>query len=484
MELQEILDLIESPKKLVEKIKSTKSSDFKGNYDLWVKQWNTKDHAVITDKIARPDKQLDDGRTVKLVRIPVPFQKLIVRRAASFLCGNPIEIDAKAVQQAEKDFLGIIRKTWDDNKLDYASKKLARLMMAETECAELWFLVDAKEGYWKGTPNEKGKNVTQRMRMKILANRFGDSLYPVFDKYGDMVAFARGYVIENGKDKTEHFDIYTDKRRYLLTNQKTGWTIDKNEEEPTRKIPIIYYSQENVEWVDVQWLIERVELVISKLGDTNDYFGHPVLALEAQDANDVDWPDKDQSGKAVLLKNGAKAGYITWQFSPESVKTELINLRSLIMDMTDTPDISFDQVKGLGSYSGIALKMIFMGAHMKAAEKEEIFGESVQRRLNFMKAANAIINTAWGGVVTLSMKPRFTFYVPKDTTEETNMLINAMGADKPLISQETAVDLCSFIEDKDGEKERLKKEADDAAAKVAEQQNSPTSLDKLMNAVA
>jgi SPP1 family phage portal protein len=479
MELQEILDLIGTPKELVEKIKGTKDADFASNYEIIVKQFNTKDHSVFSPTL-RPDKDGPNGTMIKVARIPVPFQKQIVNRAAAFLCGNPIEIDAKAEDATlEAKFIEVIKKTWDDNKLDYDSKTLAKLMMSETEVAELWFFEDANDNYWKGTPNEK-PSVKLRMRMKILANKFSDSLYPVFNAFGDMVAFARGYTIKDGKDKIEHLDIYTNDFRYLCTMEKTGWVVVK-EAEPSKKIPVIYYAQENCEWVDVQWLIERIEFLLSKLADTNDYFGSPTLLLETENEDDVTWAKKDDSGKAAILKNGAKASYLVFPGAAESIKMELLNLRSLIMDMTDTPDISFDQVKGLGSYSGVALKMIFLGAHMKAADKEEIFGKGIQRRLNFLKVAHAVINTDFEPAVPLSIKPRFTFYLPKDYVEEVNMLIAAMGSDKPLISQDTAVELSTLIKDKPAEKIRLQDEANKVAAETAAANKSAGGLDNLMN---
>lgn len=482
MEIQELVQFVaeKNLQKLVDAIKSTKDADFKSNYELWVKQWNTATHEVVTNKILRPDKTDAKGNTIKVARIPFPFQKLIVRRAAQFLCGNPIEIEAKTEEDSlEEQFVEVIKKTWEDNKLDYDSKTLAKLMMAETEAAELWFFEEAKPGYWKGTPNDK-ENVTLRLRMKILANKYNDALYPVFNAYGDMIAFARGYFIKTGDKKIEHLDIYTDEFRYLLTQADKGWDL-KKEEEVSGKIPAVYYQQEEVEWVDVQWLIERIEMLLSKLADTNDYFAHPVLGIEAEDVSQVEWPEKDASGKAVLLKNGAKAGYIVWDVTPDSIKLELLQLRSLIMDMTDTPDISFDQVKGLGSYSGIALKMIFSGAHMKASEKEEIFGKGIQRRLNFLKAAHAVINTEFEAAVPVSIKPIFTYYAPKDTVEETNMLISAMGGGKPLISQQTALELSSLVDDKKGEWQRLQDEEAGAQAQQAAQSKTKTGLDNLMN---
>jgi SPP1 family phage portal protein len=481
MEIEELINLISDPKKLIELITATKDKDFKDKLEKANSQWNVPEHDVMKPTI-RKDKDGPDGvGTIKVARLGLPYQKQIVNRAAAFLVGNPVDLQVTVEDGSqEQAFVQVIKRIWDDNKLDYLSKKIAKTMMREMEVAELWY-VEQLEGddaatYWAGSPVEGAQT---RMRCKILSNSNGDGLFPVFNKIGDMIAFARQYKITNGDQKEDHFDLYTADKHYFFTSVNGGAYSKEEEAELTGKISVIYYQQELVEWFDVQSLIQRIEFLISKLSDTNDYFGSPTVILETDDPANVEWVAKDQDGKAAILKGGAKASYLTWQTAPESIRLELVNLRSQIMDLTDTPDISFDQVKGLGTYSGIALKMIFMGAHMKAADKEETFGEGIQRRINFLKKAVAIIDTKFEKQVPLVIKPKFVFYTPKDYVEEVSMLLEATGG-KPILSQETAVDMFSLIEDKQGEKDKLK--AQDAAEK---QQQQPAGgaggLDNIMN---
>jgi SPP1 family phage portal protein len=482
MELETLLEGLGDYSKLAEAIKQTKKSE----YDTFKKQYDPKEHSVIKDTIKRQDKTItvtsvdsetgavtNTQKTVFVSRLSIPLQKQIVARAAAFLCGNPVEIIAQYDENTvQENLMTVLLKTWDDNKLDYESKKLAKLMMAETECAELWYSEKASEDYWKGTPNDKPK-VNARLRVRILANSLGDSLYPVFNQYGDMVAFGRGYDIVNGDKKEEHFDIYTETNFYLGKKVDNVWDV-KTELNPHKKIPVIYYSQDKPEWYDVQEMIDRLETLISNHADTNDYYGSPMVLVSGKVEG---FSAKGESGKVLELEAGAKAEYLTWDQSPESVRMEYNNLRSLIMDMTDTPDISFEQVKGLGNYSGIALKMLFLGAHMKASEKEETFGKAIQRRLNFLKASLAVINSDFEAAQQLVIKPRFKFFLPKNELEEIALLSNATSGEKPLMSQETAVDLNPLIEDKQTEKDRLRDEKEG-------EEKSPGALNRLINSDA
>lgn len=461
MELEKFKELLAKPEDLqkgivAEKIATVKPEDI-------AKQYDPKQHA-INDPAKRPDKtvKLDDGssRLVTVTRLPISMQKRIVRLAATFLCGRPIELMANAVEQIDKDLLVVITKTWKDNKLDYKSKKLAKLMMSETECAELWYAEPIEEGFWKGTPNDK-PNVKFKLRMKILAYSLGDSLYPVYNAAGDMIAFGRGYTVAADGAKLERFDIYTAENIYYLKKDSSGWMQEKAETNPYKKIPIIYYNQPVPEWHDVQELIERKEKAMSSLGDINEYHAAPTLV--SKNAEIVGFAQKGEEGKIIeITGDKADLNYVSWDKSPESQKLEFELLDREIYGLTDTPNISFEQMKGLGTFSGIALKMLFLGAHMKASDHEENFGESIQRRINYIVAAMTIINVAFEGAKNLTIEPKFTYFLPKNEQEIIEMLSTATTGG--IMSKETAVRNNPLVQDPEAEVELIKAEADAASA--------------------
>jgi SPP1 family phage portal protein len=475
MELKEIEELLpgqfEELKRRIEQRRSV--TDFKKLSD----QYDPDKHA-IHDNTKRQNKQVETengAETIFVARLSIPLQKQIVRRAAAFLCGNPIKIDSEPQEGAELQLFNIVAKIWEDNKLDYDSKTLAKYMFSETQCAELWYWEKAEEDYWEGTANENilymsadGQRtngpVPFRLRMKILAPSKGDYLYPVKNSAGNMVAFARGWS-ETDYDGNEikHFDIYTAQNLISYTHRKTteGW-VGETKPNPLKKIPIIYYEQEKPEWADVQHLIERLETLTSNHADTNDYNGSPSIVVKGKI---VSFAKKGEQGKVIEIDPGGDIDYLSWDSAPESIKMEFEHLMALIFDMTDTPNISFDQVKGLGAYSGIALKMIFMAAHLKASDHEENFGKSIQRRLNLLKAAAITFNNGLRAAIQLKMKPKFEYYIPKDDVEAIQKLGNAVTYG--IMSKETAIRQNPLIKDGDAEVAKVDAEEEKIAAREA-----------------
>jgi SPP1 family phage portal protein len=331
-----------------------------------------------------------------------------------------------------------------------------------TEVAEIWYSErTADETYWNGTPLQ-GSRI--RLRMKIVSGETGDSLYPVFNSNGDMISFARSYVIKKDGKELNRFDVYTDEKNYFASYVGNKWEV-KEENNFFGKIPVIYYSQPNPEWADVQDLISRLEVLISNNADTNDYFGSPMVKVKGTVKG---FAKKGEQGKVIELESGADAEYMSWDQSPKNVELEYKILRSLIFDNTDTPDISFEQMKSLGTYSGIALKMLFLAPHLKCAAKEGNFGKCIQRRINFLKTAmNKIKIGAVAEGMTLDVSPEFEYYMPADDESFINMLSVATG-NKPVLSQKSAVSISPLTSNADTEYQQIQ-----------EEENSPAALDRI-----
>ena len=132
--------------------------------------------------------------------------------------------------------------------------------------------------------------------------------------------------------------------------------------------------------------------------------------------------------------------YVSWQNAPESVKLEIETLLKLIYTISQTPDISFDAVKGLGAISGVALKLLFMDAHLKVQDKGEIFDDYLQRRVNVILAYIGQINTTLEkDCENIIVEPELVPYMLVNELEELNYWLTANG-NKPVISQEESVE--------------------------------------------
>lgn len=429
--------------------------EWKQSYELKAfKEYEPEFHNV-KDTAKRPDKLVSypdptgattaDGgpvimaKTELVARIAAPIQKLIVKIAAAFLTGGKIAIEAKPEGDKEQKLLDVINKTWRENKLQYRTSVLAKKVMAETECAEIWY-------------SRKDSDNKVSMRCKVYSPSEGYGLIPVFDQQGDMIAFGLQY--EDVSKRKRYMDLYT---KDFLRRYETGgaeWILrESTPEMPAEvqlkygKLPVIYYCQPKAEWADVQTMIDRLETMISNFCDTNDYNGSPILFAKGEISG---FAQKGEAGKIIeSTGDDADLKYVTWAQVPEAIKFEFELLMRLIYSCTQTPDLSFEAMKGLGDISGVAFDRIMIGAHLKAKDKQEgEFGEGIQRRLNFLVAACAEITPGLEGAKDMEIAPVFNLFKLDNVKERIEAAMAANGG-KPVIDHRGSIAMANLSDDAD-----------------------------------
>lgn len=365
-----------------------------------------------------------------VARIALAIQKLIVKRAVSFIFGNPVSLNADVEKGSagQQSVLKALKRVLYDVKERSFNRKIARNLFSCTEVAEVWYPVEKQTKAY-------GFDSKFKLRCGIFSPLLGDKLYPYFDETGDMIAFSREFTVtDTNSVKTNFFETYTD-TQHLLWNM-SGDTMNLVEGYPKivsiGKIPVIYGSQPQVEWEDVQGLIERLEKLLSNFADTNDYHAAPKIFTTGEI---LGFAKKGESGAIIEGEQGSTAQYLSWQNAPESVKLEIDTLLRMIYTITQTPDISFDAVKGIGAISGIALKLLFMDAHLKVVDHQEVFDDYLQRRINVIKAFIGKFNTKLAGdAEDLQVEPEITPYIIRDEAAEVKIWQDANGGN-PVMSQ-------------------------------------------------
>lgn len=407
----------------------------------------------VNDKIRRPDKRVvvtndDNGesaqkvistngessnyRTEPVARVTLALQKLIINRAVSFLFGNPVAYNSTPQTENEKAVAYALDRILYDVKSTSLNRRVARALMSYKEVAELWYPVEnPHEGY--------GFHSEFKLRCAVFSPMFGDTLWPYFDDSGDMVAFSREFCkTDNKKVVTHYFETYTADEHWLWTKTASGYDPVDGYPKKTGigKIPIIYGHQPQFETQDVDGLIDRLEFLLSNFADTNDYHASPKIFVTGQING---WSKKGESGAVIEGEEGATMNYVSWQNAPESVKLEIETLLKMIYTISQTPDISWDAVKGL-NVSGVALKLLFMDAHLKVQDKREIFDEYLQRRVNVLLAYIGQFNTGLAKETnTLLIEPEITPYIITSEKDELDYWMTANG-NNPVISQEESIE--------------------------------------------
>lgn len=391
--------------------------------------------ADSAQKVITTDGEAVNFRTEKVARVAIALQKLIIKRAVSFCFGNPPKYNATPQNDNEQAVLYALNRILVDVKSKSMNRKIARVIFGFKECAEYWYTVPVNKPHSKyGFPAQ------HKLRCALFSPEYGDTLYPYFDETGDMVAFSRAFSRkdDNG-NAVDYFETFTDKEHWLWMNGANGYEAAPGYPKPIAigKIPVIYGHQPYFETEDVDKLIDRLEHLLSNFADTNDYHASPKIFTTGQING---WSKKGESGAVIEGEEGATMQYVSWQNAPESVKLEIETLLKLIYTISQTPDISFDAVKGLGAISGVALKLLFMDAHLKVQDKGEIFDDYLQRRVNVILAYIGQMNTTLeNDCENIIVEPELVPYMLVNELEELNYWLTANG-NKPVISQEESVE--------------------------------------------
>ncbi len=286
-----------------------------------------------------------------------------------------------------------------------------------------------------------------------------------------MDAFIYKYKISIDGKSTECAKIWTAEQ--IITAKKINgvWEkiVDKN---LFGLIPVVYAEVDFPDWEDSAKVLDSFEMRLSRLSDTNDYFSEPILKKYGE----ADLPGKSTVGKEISFpvkmdedtgkEIHGDADYLVWQQSIDSIKEELSQLRNELYSGTSTPDLSFDNLKGIGNQSGVARKFMMMDAIIKASDNMEIFEPVVQRCISVVKTGiSNISNIKYkGDLEDNNIEAKFGTILPEDLTEELDNLSTANGG-KPINSQKTITARSPYTKDVEEEIKQMEKE--DSQSKVS-----------------
>lgn len=393
------------------------------------------------------DKPVGTGakaKIVKAVRVAVNFQKEIVGKSVAFEVGQAPTINATI----QNDLSEVVLKTWRSNRLDYKLQELLTVKKSETESAFLFSFKTNSDG-------------TRSIRSRILKHENG-VMSPHFDEYGDMDAFVWEFTSKKSSKEVKNTWVYDELNVYKFSDENGQFGFIEEIPHGFKRIPIVYTSQKFNEWNDVAPIVDRYETSVSRLVESNDYSGHPILAIFGKITNMM---DKDNSGKTLnfpieTTADGkpvmGDAKFITNNNAPEAVKLELDSEKSLIYNITQTPNLSFENLKGLGAISGVALGLMFLDAELKAKGNEGENKTLIERCLNIITdgITNVVDVKLSKQVEELEWNISFNSVLPSDIT--TMISDMSKGVESGIVSVETAVKKIGLVKDTDQELEKIK----------------------------
>lgn len=107
--------------------------------------------------------------------------------------------------------------------------------------------------------------------------------------------------------------------------------------------------------------------------------------------------------------------------------------------LVQLPDLSFENIKGLGVISGEAIKNLLTDAHLKVGDEQGVFLEFFDREFNLIKAYLRMMNPEWAEALEeVEVEHIITPFVQNDEMNEIEKSVKATGG-KPVLSQKSAM---------------------------------------------
>jgi len=432
----------------------------------YVKEYKNLDRTIRDTQVGnvQKDKIIGKGekqRTVKSIRSPVNYAKKIVTTSCAFEVGEPITLTPS--DENNPLFLEV-KRLWKSNRIDDKFQKLKITQKVQTETA-IHFFVKENSTTAKVTQTA-GANAVRDIRSNVLTVEQG-IMSPYFDATYDLAAFTWQFVTKNasGKDVNNTW-VFDTTKVYKISDESGSLQINSELPHGFDRIPIVYMEQEFPEWFDVEGLIDRYEVALSKLGVSNDYSGHPILLTYGDlnilpEANDdgktINFPIKFKDDDVTKPYNG-DAKFLTNDNAPEAVKLEMETIRELIFSMTQTPDISFEKMKSIGAISGVALRLMFLDPLIKAKMNEGQNRTIAERMINIMISGITGVTdvNSKSATTDLVIDVKFNSILPVDMVENSTVVAN--GASSNSMSTSTRVKLLDLVTDVESEVAAIEKE--------------------------
>lgn len=447
MTLEEILALEDIGQKvsLLQKGRRTPMVNVSRLHD----DWNPDRHEIMVDKekypkikvVVEKEKKEWDGKTQRDVTIPaktkevepnriaIPLEQDIVNIHTAFTVGTEPEMKCDPTD-SEKGLYEALKSVLKKNKIKYQNRKIVRSWLSEQEVAEYWY-VAKDDGFWAklkarvtsifGSSRPEGK-----LKSVLWSPFRGDKLYPFFNDEGDLVAFSREYKKRDAVgNETTCFMCITAETVYNWALTNNGWEDQRSFRHKFAKLPVIYSYRPEALCDKIRPIRIRLEKLLSGYADCIDYHFFPILMLFGDVQN---FSGEFKNRVVELTGEGANAAYLTWNQASDPVKVELDTYFNQAYALTNTPRISFDQLKGTGTaLSGVAFRYVFMGAHMAVQNHAEELGLFMQRRVNFLVSGLGNINTHLESASkTIDVEVEIVPFMIDDIDDKVNTAVSAV----------------------------------------------------------
>ena len=412
---------------------------------------------ILKDNKGNP-LRLDD-KVVDVARIVTNFPRKLVRTDTAMMFGGRMNISSDNKDDGFNEF----KRAWErvlgmqDVLIEFAEK-----VLSETKAAIVFY--PSTYEHWSG---KKSSEINCKILSLPAQENILYEFYPHFNG-GKMDAFMHRYqIIDDDNMVREQVMIWTREKTIIGTQTSSDWER-KEYINPWGLIPIVYAEVNEPAWDESASTMDAREMRLSRLADTNDYFAEPTIVTYGESnlpgkntvGKEIQFPIiyDDDSGKPVH----GDAHVMAWDQSINSTEKELDEVKDEMQSGASMPDLSFNNLKGMGNLSGVSRRFMMLDAEIKTKINMRTFRPALNRCITIVTAGIAnITNIKYrqqliNNWITVS----FESILPKDPVEDAQVLSIANGG-KPFNSQQTVVSKSPLTPpgDVDGELERMEEDA-------------------------
>ncbi|EFI02873.1 MULTISPECIES: phage portal protein [Bacteroides] len=421
------------------------------SWDKLIKDYEPKEHEIVTDTVTRKNKVKTDGSVEKASRIYLGLEKLLTRRMTEFTFAIPVKRVYHNIEDNEtrQSIAKAIEAIYKYARIDAENIRRGNAYYAACEICTIWYAVEKPNSLY-------GFRSRFKLKCKTYSPMDGVSLYPLFDERGDMLAMSLEYNKKILDKEITYFETYTDKKHYKW-KQENGlfWEEVTNEPIALMKIPAIYAYRDSAIYADLSYIRKEIEYTLSRNSDVIAYNSAPILKVAGGMKGGE---DKGESRRVFRVENGGDVSYVSWAQSIEALKYHVETLTNSFWSQSQMPDISFDKMKDLGNIGYDARQTLLTDAHLKVGDEAGNWLEFLDRESSIVKAFLSLMNIQWKEEIdNVDVENIITPFIQNDEKNEIEKLTTANGG-KPILSQLESIKALGYSNDPEATLKQIQEE--------------------------
>lgn len=421
------------------------------SWDKLVKDYEPKEHEIVTDTVTRKDKMKSGYSVEKASRIYLGLEKLLTRRMTEFTFAIPVKRVYHNIEDNEtrQQIAKAIESIYKYARIDAENIRRGNAYYAACEICTVWYAVEKPNSLY-------GFRSRFKLKCKTYSPMDGVSLYPLFDERGDMLAMSLEYNKKILDKEITYFETYTDKKHYKW-KQENGlfWEEVTNEPIALMKIPAIYAYRDSAIYADLSYIRKEIEYTLSRNSDVIAYNSAPILKVAGGMKGGE---DKGESRRVFRVENGGDVSYVSWAQSIEALKYHVETLTNSFWSQSQMPDISFDKMKDLGNIGYDARQTLLTDAHLKVGDEAGNWLEFLDRESSIVKAFLSLMNIQWKEEIdNVDVENIITPFIQNDEKNEIEKLTTANGG-KPILSQLESIKALGYSNDPEATLKQIQEE--------------------------